>query len=168
MYPGQLRTMVLMSLHTEATTGYGIIKSIRDLTGYWKPSTGSLYPVLAELAKEGLITSCIKGRKKIFSLTASGEAHLHSCLDERDRLLDQLISHVRLSGHLCKMKESSFMVDMLERIKKNHHPFGSSTGPLISLRDEIMRLIKAGRMEPNNEKVSAIIRKCVNDLRDIK
>src|SRR5690606_19099108 len=57
------------------THGYQIITEIADRSGgAWKPSAGSVYPTLQQLADEGLITAEELGGRKTYSLTESGIA----------------------------------------------------------------------------------------------
>ena len=53
---GQLKFYILKLLLRERYTGYGLMKAIEEETGFWKPSTGSLYPLLSAMKEQGLIT----------------------------------------------------------------------------------------------------------------
>lgn len=54
--------------------GYQIMNELADRTsGVWQPSPGSIYPVLAQLTDEGLVTCEENEGRKVFSLTAEGE-----------------------------------------------------------------------------------------------
>jgi DNA-binding PadR family transcriptional regulator len=44
--------------------------------GMWRPSPGSVYPVLQQLQDEGLIAADEGGGRKVFSLTDAGRAHV--------------------------------------------------------------------------------------------
>ncbi len=52
---GQLKFYILKLLLNERYTGYGLMKAIKEETGFWKPSTGSLYPLLSAMKEQGLI-----------------------------------------------------------------------------------------------------------------
>ncbi len=51
-----LKFYILKLLLTARYTGYGLMKAIKEETGFWKPSTGSLYPLLGTMKEQGLIT----------------------------------------------------------------------------------------------------------------
>ena len=50
---GLLRFLVLKMLSEKPLSGMEIIKEIETQTGSWKPSPGSIYPLLTRLAKKG-------------------------------------------------------------------------------------------------------------------
>ncbi|MCI4322609.1 MAG: PadR family transcriptional regulator [Thermoplasmata archaeon] len=53
---GGLRTWVLMILARSPRTGAQLIDSMESISmGWWRPSPGSIYPLLEELTKEGVI-----------------------------------------------------------------------------------------------------------------
>ena len=70
---GNIRTAILIALTEEPMHGYQIIQSIeRSTNGAWKPSAGPIYPTLALLADEGLVSSEQVGERKVYSLTDAG------------------------------------------------------------------------------------------------
>lgn len=71
-----LNMIVVKVLSEGALSGYGIMKKIKEETGYWKPSPGTIYPLLESLEKQGLVTSKIDGKKKIYSITAKAKIYL--------------------------------------------------------------------------------------------
>lgn len=52
---GFLKFYILKLLSEDSYTGYGLIKEIEEETGFWEPSTGSVYPLLESLEEDGLI-----------------------------------------------------------------------------------------------------------------
>ncbi|MFQ5999131.1 MAG: PadR family transcriptional regulator [Candidatus Bathyarchaeia archaeon] len=63
--------VVLKVLEKGPTSGYDIIAHVHN--GFQiLLSPGTVYPLLAVLENEGVVTSKIGGRKKIYSLTAKG------------------------------------------------------------------------------------------------
>lgn len=76
---GALRDIVLYILAFKGElTGAQIIDEIERWSfGFWRPSPGSIYPLLDDLEKEGLIKiSRIDGVKKYYSLTEEGKRAL--------------------------------------------------------------------------------------------
>lgn len=72
---GYLRDIVLYILaYRGELTGAQIMEEIERWSfGFWRPSPGSIYPLLDELEREGLIRiSRIDGVKKYYSLTEEG------------------------------------------------------------------------------------------------
>ncbi len=70
---GFLRAHVLVSLLKGEVHGYGIIKRVREATGFWSPSPGTVYPLLKKLEREGLIEVSRKNRRKTYRLTSLGQ-----------------------------------------------------------------------------------------------
>lgn len=70
---GFLKYYLLKLLSEESYTGYGLIKKIEEETGFWEPSTGSIYPLLETLEEEGLIENKEKDRGKSWSATRRGK-----------------------------------------------------------------------------------------------
>jgi DNA-binding PadR family transcriptional regulator len=53
--------------------GYEMISELgRRTTGSWRPSPGSVYPILQSLEDEGLVTAEHDGGRRSYSLTATG------------------------------------------------------------------------------------------------
>ena len=72
---GDIRAAILALLAERPMHGYQIIQEITDRSGgVWAPSPGSVYPTLQHLEDEGLVTADTAEGKKVFSLTAAGQA----------------------------------------------------------------------------------------------
>ncbi|MBP1357638.1 MAG: PadR family transcriptional regulator [Sulfolobus sp.] len=70
---GALKSLVLSCLYEKQMYVYEIIKTIQTKTnGFYKPSPGSIYPVLKSLIKEGLVESYEENGKKFYKLTEKG------------------------------------------------------------------------------------------------
>jgi len=70
---GDVRNAVLLLLDEQPRHGYDIITEISARSGgQWRPSPGSVYPVLARLESRGLVTAEEISGRKVFDLTASG------------------------------------------------------------------------------------------------
>ncbi len=74
LYRGFLKPCILLLLFEKgAKHGYDIIKFLEEIA-CWKPSPGSVYPVLKSLCKEGLIKEVkLHSRKKKYTLTSKGK-----------------------------------------------------------------------------------------------
>ena len=70
---GEVRAAVLALLAEAPMHGYQIIHEIEDRSGgSWKPSAGSIYPMLQLLSDEGLVSAEESNGRKIYSLTEAG------------------------------------------------------------------------------------------------
>ena len=75
---GDVRTGILLLIAEEPRSGYEIIREGRDRSGgMWRPSPGSVYPMLQQLEDEGLVTQEEgEGRRRPYKLTEEGIAYL--------------------------------------------------------------------------------------------
>jgi len=83
MARGDVRAAVISLLAERPMHGYQIITEIADRSGgAWKPSAGSVYPTLQQLADEGLISAEEQGGRKTYSLTDAGVAASEEAADK--------------------------------------------------------------------------------------
>jgi len=76
---GDLRLYLLSLLAEAPQHGYGIIQALTDRTGgTYTPSAGTIYPRLAKLEEEGLVSKTVDGRTTIYAITDAGRAELAS------------------------------------------------------------------------------------------
>jgi DNA-binding PadR family transcriptional regulator len=74
---GDIRTAALLLLAEEPRNGYQIMQEVEQRSdGVWRPSPGSVYPALAQLEDEGLISSQETDGRKLFVLTEAGKAYV--------------------------------------------------------------------------------------------
>jgi len=82
---GNLKLLVLNLLSAHSLHGYGLFKELEKVYS-WKPSCGTLYPVLSTLEEQRLILSAETvecGRfKKIYSITDEGRVALRTMIME--------------------------------------------------------------------------------------
>ncbi|MGF1655253.1 MAG: PadR family transcriptional regulator [Actinomycetales bacterium] len=72
---GDVRAAVLVLLEDGPQHGYQLITEFeRRTNGRWKPSPGSVYPVLQQLADEGLVRPEEVDGRRLFHLTDAGRA----------------------------------------------------------------------------------------------
>jgi DNA-binding PadR family transcriptional regulator len=70
---GDVRTAMLMLLAEEPRNGYQLMQVIEERSdGRWRPSPGSVYPILSQLEDEGLVRATEREGAKVFELTDAG------------------------------------------------------------------------------------------------
>ncbi len=83
---GDVRLAILLLLDEQPRHGYEIITELTERSeGRWRPSPGSVYPVLKRLAKEGLVAAVKEDGKNTFSLTPAGTALVEQQREEWGR-----------------------------------------------------------------------------------
>lgn len=138
----------VLSIHP--MSGYAIRQELKHVSFFWSESDGQIYPTLAKLAKEGLVTfksmNKADGRdKKIYSITKKGMEELTDWLKEeattrnfRIEFLLKLffganvspeinIEHIQADRYQCKMlqvKLQEIKATLLSEEKDSPHlPF---------------------------------------------
>ena len=72
-----MRTAILLVLADEPMHGYQIMQAISDRTsGAWRPSPGAVYPTIAQLEDEGLVTTQEEGGRRLVTLTSEGRTYV--------------------------------------------------------------------------------------------
>ncbi|WP_026059828.1 PadR family transcriptional regulator [Microbacterium yannicii] len=94
---GDLRLYLLNLLDEGPRHGYDIMQALSDRTGgTYTPSAGTIYPRLAKLEEEGLVTKSVDGRKTVYSITDAGHAEVASRAGDLEGIEAGLADSVRL------------------------------------------------------------------------
>ena len=74
---GDIRTAIVLLLTDQPMHGYQIMQAMSDRTGgAWQPSPGAIYPTIAQLEDEGLVTTKEEGGRRLVTLTDEGRTYL--------------------------------------------------------------------------------------------
>ncbi|MGL3200592.1 MULTISPECIES: helix-turn-helix transcriptional regulator [Curtobacterium] len=93
---GHLRLYLLVLLADHPMHGYEVITALGDrFGGTYVPSAGTVYPRLAKLQDEGLVTGTADGRKTVYAITDAGRAELDARAAEVDALEDGVTDSVK-------------------------------------------------------------------------
>ncbi|WP_446664548.1 PadR family transcriptional regulator [Flexivirga sp. B27] len=100
---GQLRLYLLSLLNEGPRHGYEIMRDLEQrFNGLYTPSAGTVYPRLAKLEEEGLVSRSDDGRKATYTITAAGrdevarrQLDLGDLQSDLDRSASQLAEEVR-------------------------------------------------------------------------
>jgi DNA-binding PadR family transcriptional regulator len=113
---GLLRFLVLKMLNEKPMSGTEIAEQIKDQTGgRWKPSSGSIYPLLAWMLKKGFTKESLKGVDglKRYSFTIEGSKFLkkqiqlgQDFLTKMEFLLPMLIGGLQFGSSNEKLREA--------------------------------------------------------------
>lgn len=80
---GDIRAAVLLLLAEQPMHGYQLIQEIAQRTdGRWRPSPGAIYPALALLEDEGLVTIEVAAGRKMATLTEAGGTYVTEHAEE--------------------------------------------------------------------------------------
>ncbi|MEU8382775.1 helix-turn-helix transcriptional regulator [Streptosporangium sp. NPDC048865] len=93
---GRLRLYLLKLLEESPRHGYEVIRLLQDrFLGVYSPSPGTIYPRLARLEEEGLVTHEVVDGKKVFTISDRGRDELNERLDELADLEQEISDSVR-------------------------------------------------------------------------
>jgi DNA-binding PadR family transcriptional regulator len=92
---GRLRLYLLKLLAEGSKHGYELIRLLENrFHGLYAPSAGTIYPRLARMEADGLITHTAAGGRKVYDITDAGRAELAARADELARLETEIHASV--------------------------------------------------------------------------
>jgi len=155
---GLLKFLVLKMINEKPISGAEIVEEIEKQTGSWKPSSGSIYPLLARLHEKGLtkeLPTDEQGLKR------------YSFTDEGKRFFEKQIAFGK-----DFIKRIEFLAPMLiggldiegnnERFRKSKESAKNLMKSFIIIRQNVHRL-----SEKDVEELSSILNDCHNKLEKI-
>ena len=93
---GRLRLYLLKLLDESPRHGYEVIRLLQDrFMGVYAPSPGTIYPRLARLEEEGLVTHDEADGKKVYRITEKGREELRNRSDDLTDLEAEITASVR-------------------------------------------------------------------------
>lgn len=176
MLKHKLKVLVLRQLSKGSNTGYQLIKEIYKETG-WRPSYGSLYPLLNQLKNEGILSCAENGRKKSYSLTKVGKETLHEMNLHQDEMLTKIRDNFRLISHLMgldkDLKTQTIANSFFEAIKEGKIPLHEPELHKIlkqsgEMKSEFWRLYKEDLLKSHKREVLEILKDTTKRLKKIK
>ncbi|MBM3715290.1 MAG: PadR family transcriptional regulator [Actinobacteria bacterium] len=94
---GDLRLYILNLLDEAPRHGYDLMQALTDRTGgTYSPSAGTIYPRLAKLEEEGLVTKTVEGRKTVYAITDAGREEVRAREGDLEGIQAGLADSVRL------------------------------------------------------------------------
>ena len=94
---GHLRLYLLSLLNESPRHGYELIQALGErFGGTYVPSAGTIYPRLAKLEEEGLVTKSSDGRKTVYEITDAGRTEVAARAGDLRGIQDDLADSVRL------------------------------------------------------------------------
>ncbi len=116
MRRGDVRAALLVLLAEEPRNGYGLMQEIEQRSeGAWRPSPGSVYPALAQLEDEGLVSAGEVEGRKAYTLTDAGRTYVEEHREELGEPWKQAGEHVgeerlELRGLLWQLGSAAMQV----------------------------------------------------------
>lgn len=104
---GRLRLYLLKLLNDGPKHGYELIRLLEErFRGRYTPSAGTVYPRLARMEADGLVTHTAVGGRKVYEITEAGREELRERASEVDAIEAEIRAVVEeLSGHIADARE---------------------------------------------------------------
>ncbi|MCD6135296.1 PadR family transcriptional regulator [Candidatus Bipolaricaulota bacterium] len=138
---GHLRFYILKLLLTEEFTGYGLMKRIKEETGFWKPSTGSLYPLLDAMKEQQLITETVEpGGGKRWSITPEGRSVYAEANDVKQELFENMRNSMLVFAKVFGRGDLEEIVKRLDQWKTERKDLGEVASLFMEVHDALWSL----------------------------
>lgn len=130
---GLLRFLVLKMLSEKPMSGTEIAEQIEKQTmGRWKPSPGSIYPLLAWMLKKGFTKDSLKeGGLKRYTFTAEGSKFLNRQIEHGQDFLN------KLEFLLPMLIEGLQFGPCNEKLRETREPAGQLVNAFIAIRHNL-------------------------------
>jgi len=163
----KLRIIVLRHLAHGPHTGYQLVKEIRLETG-WKPSFGSMYPLLNQLHEEELVTIEEVGKQKRYHLTEKGRQNVKEFDQQHDLLVQHMEETQQVLMRLCNVEKDPFFERVVTSLRSGKVPFREVIKSGYNLRKELARLEQQGLMTKHKEEITGIMDEATKKLHRIQ
>lgn len=115
---GGLRLYLLLLLGEEPRHGYELIRLLEDrFMGLYTPSAGTIYPRLSALEEDGLVEHEVVDGRKVYRLTAAGEAELEARRDEIAAVAAEAVQSARQLATEIRDEVRSSVRDLRRELK---------------------------------------------------
>jgi len=128
---GDIRAASLLLLADAPMHGYQLMQAIAERTnGAWRPSPGAIYPTIAQLEDEGLVTITPDSGRKLVTLTDAGREYLAA---NAETMTDPFTEITKQAGGSHDLRGS------VERVRDAARAVGlSGSEPQIAAAQEIL------------------------------
>lgn len=161
---GYLKIIVLKLLYQKDLTGYGLINDIKNKTGFWKPSPGSIYPLMNELSKKGLVKVKQVKNQKVYSITLKGKKVFDRLKSEREKVIENIKHHIKILELIEDKKDIKSIMTFIDLFKQEDMMMKNNLPEIFELKDSI---ISASSKEKNIGEISKIIKEASKKIREL-
>jgi DNA-binding PadR family transcriptional regulator len=129
-----LRMWILSLLDKSPKNGAEIMDSIEEMSqGWWRPSPGSIYPLLSELEQEGYIRKLPDGRYELTEKSREEVPWPPWARASRPQRFEDMLNEIE--------SYVSYFEDLSKSDKKK---FGGYADQIIKLRDRLSAMVREG------------------------
>ena len=162
---GRLKHLTLKIIEKEPSSGSEIIHLIEKEYS-WKPSYGSIYPLLENLKEEKLVTSKKEKRKIIYSITRKGKKELSKYDQEKQELIQNVkkVHNVMSKVYGMNVDYENVLVDELE---KGNVPFKEIQKESNDMKKVLFELYKTKKYKEKQKTIKQILQKAIKELKKL-
>ncbi|MBU0471171.1 MAG: PadR family transcriptional regulator, partial [Nanoarchaeota archaeon] len=150
MIRGHLKACVLSALEEEGRTGYSLIKYINEKTG-WKPSYGSIYPLLEQLNKQKLVVCKEKDHKKTYTITTKGKEEFKNISCKKEELMEQIQEAMKICQTLYNFKLGKYQKKAMEMMQSGEIDITSFPSEIMKMKEIMSKLTVEGKIKTHKE-----------------
>lgn len=162
---GGLKLIVLKILNEKHFTGYGLIKEIEEKTGFWKPSPGSIYPLMNELLEKGLVTCEKSKNQKIYSITSEGRKVYRQIKEKKEKIVKETLESFKFLEVLGENPEEiEPFIYLLKEFEKGDFPIKENFESIILFRANLMSALEKRK---DLEKINKILNESSKKLNEL-
>jgi DNA-binding PadR family transcriptional regulator len=163
---GFLKSFVLLILKEKASHGYEIMEKINEKTGFWRPSPGTVYPLLRSLEREGLIEEIKPSvKRRTYKLTPKGETIAAKIEQTEKKIKEDIISLLAQILNIEKEEIEEIVKKIEENKKLKSKKLAILFSPLHDLNRLSMKFSNQG--EQKILKASEVLCEASEKLREI-
>jgi DNA-binding PadR family transcriptional regulator len=160
---GDLQLLVLALLAEKPRHGYEIIKALEEKSkGFYTPSPGMVYPALTYLEEIGYATVAVDGARKLYTITATGQAQLEG----NRSVVDSMFAQFDRVGEKMERFRRAFSND------ESAHDGDASSGrsgssEMLRARCELKIAINAADdSREEDQRIAEILRRAAAEIRN--
>jgi DNA-binding PadR family transcriptional regulator len=160
---GDLQLLVLALLADKPRHGYEIIKALEERSkGFYTPSPGMVYPALTYLEEIGYATVEADGSRKLYHITASGQAQL----DENRDVVDSMFAQFERVGEKMDRMRRAFSGGESAREQEDLGSGRRGSNAMQRARRELKSALHAAGDTPEEEeRIAEILRRAAAEIR---
>jgi formylmethanofuran dehydrogenase subunit E len=121
MATGILKMLMLHIMKESEVSGYDIMKKVETLTGE-KPSTGSVYPLLKKMEREGWISGRTEDGKTFYRLTEVGREHVAQIKEAKYGFIKNIYQSIALANETFDDAELQALMKDMHNLHRGFHP----------------------------------------------
>jgi DNA-binding PadR family transcriptional regulator len=166
MLRNHLKIIVMDKLKNKSLSGYDLTKQIYESTS-WKPSFGSIYPLLKELLSQKLVTVKTISRKKIYSLSKQGEKVLSDAIIAEKNISEVMKKQSEAMQAICSAKDKNHMKNFINEFKNAPMVFGNLNKEIDEFHKIMFKLYTNKKINTKEQDIKKILQDSIVKLKKL-